>query len=99
MNEQLRRCAFGLLALGLVTGAGMTAAGAQDIDRDRYVIQDRYVADEPIGVVADPDDDADAVAMDQDAMQRCADTFRSFDPSTGSYVTYDGETRTCPYLD
>jgi hypothetical protein len=28
----------------------------------------------------------------------CADRFRSFDPGTGTYVTYGGEVRVCPYL-
>lgn len=30
--------------------------------------------------------------------ERCAATFRSFNPSTGTYVTYGGEERVCPYL-
>jgi opacity protein-like surface antigen len=30
--------------------------------------------------------------------QRCADTYKSFEPSTGMYTSYDGERRTCPYL-
>lgn len=30
--------------------------------------------------------------------QRCADTYRSFDPGTGLYTGYDGERHTCPYL-
>ena len=29
---------------------------------------------------------------------RCAATFRSFDPDTGTYVGYDGVRRRCPYL-
>jgi hypothetical protein len=33
-----------------------------------------------------------------DGMARCAATFRSFNPSTGTYTTYGGETRMCPYL-
>jgi hypothetical protein len=33
-----------------------------------------------------------------DDWQRCADTFRSFEPSTGMYTGYDGVRRTCPYL-
>jgi BA14K-like protein len=33
-----------------------------------------------------------------DDWQRCADTFRSFEPSTGMYTGYDGIRRTCPYL-
>ena len=34
----------------------------------------------------------------EDDMERCASTFRSFDPDTGTYVTYGGEVRVCPYL-
>ncbi len=33
-----------------------------------------------------------------DAYARCSAQFRSFDPSTGTYTTYGGETRVCPYL-
>jgi hypothetical protein len=33
-----------------------------------------------------------------DDWQRCADTYRSFEPSTGMYTGYDGIRRTCPYL-
>ena len=29
---------------------------------------------------------------------RCARTFRSFDPDTGTYTGYDGETHRCPYI-
>ena len=31
--------------------------------------------------------------------ERCAASFRSFDPRSGTYVTYGGETRICPYLE
>jgi BA14K-like protein len=30
--------------------------------------------------------------------QRCAQTYRSFEPETGMYTGYDGIRRTCPYL-
>jgi BA14K-like protein len=30
--------------------------------------------------------------------ERCAQTYRSFEPSTGMYTGYDGQRRTCPYL-
>lgn len=30
--------------------------------------------------------------------QRCADTYRSFEPDTGMYTGYDGARHTCPYL-
>jgi hypothetical protein len=33
-----------------------------------------------------------------DAYALCAQQFRSFNPSTGTYTTYGGETRLCPYL-
>jgi hypothetical protein len=33
-----------------------------------------------------------------DAWERCADTFRSFDWDSGTYVTSYGERRPCPYL-
>jgi BA14K-like protein len=29
---------------------------------------------------------------------RCAQTYRSFEPDTGMYTGYDGERHTCPYL-
>lgn len=32
------------------------------------------------------------------AMQRCANTYRSFEWDTGLYTTYGGEKRLCPYL-
>lgn len=31
-------------------------------------------------------------------MERCAARFRSFDWETGTYITYEGEERVCPYL-
>jgi hypothetical protein len=36
-------------------------------------------------------------ARDYD-IRRCAYEFRSFDPVTGTYITYEGEERICPYL-
>lgn len=32
------------------------------------------------------------------AMARCFEDFRSFNPRTGRYVTYGGESKLCPYL-
>lgn len=32
------------------------------------------------------------------AVRRCARTYRSFDRDSGTYVTYGGEVRLCPYL-
>ncbi|MGD9803360.1 MAG: BA14K family protein [Hyphomicrobiaceae bacterium] len=99
MNKHMRHAALGFLALGL-TSIGGFAALAQDVDEDGYVIQERTIIREPAAPTAEIDDDDDEVVMaSRDGMQRCADTFRSFDSSTGTYVTYDGETRTCPYLE
>jgi hypothetical protein len=35
---------------------------------------------------------------DHDAIARCASRFRSFNAHTGTYITYEGEERLCPYL-
>ena len=32
------------------------------------------------------------------ARQQCADTYRSFDWNSGTYMGYDGERHVCPYL-
>ena len=34
----------------------------------------------------------------QSSYVRCSRAFRSFDPETGTYTSYDGETLRCPYL-
>lgn len=34
----------------------------------------------------------------REAMARCWERYRSFDPATDTYTTYDGEQRPCPYL-
>jgi len=99
MKQHVKLSIVALLALGLTSGFGLAAA-AQDVDDTGEVVEERYVVEESAAPVVyfdeDDDDDADASS---DAMQRCAETFRSFDASTGTYVTYDGETRICPYLD
>jgi len=105
MHEQMRRCAVGLLALGLTSSFGLAAYAQQFDDDDSYVVEERYLSDEPDQPVAmfdddDDDDDGDEVrVVYRGGMQRCADTFRSFNPNTGTYVTYQGETRLCPYLE
>ncbi len=37
-------------------------------------------------------------AAAEDRIARCESQFRSFDRSSGTYTTYGGETRVCPYL-
>lgn len=98
MIRRMRRCAVGILALGLTSGCSLVAA-AQEIDDDGYVIEQGYIdePDEPVVQLDDDDEDGVRVVY-RGGMQRCADTFRSFNPDTGTYVTYQGETRVCPYL-
>jgi len=96
MNEIMQRCAVGLLALGLISGFGSVVV-AQEVDEDGYLIEEPAP---PIAEIDDDEDDDEEVTLaNRDGMQRCADTFRSFDPRTGTYVTYQGETRFCPYLE
>lgn len=106
MNEQMRRCAVGLLALGLTSSLSLAAAAQVIVDDDdSYAVEERYIEDDPGPPFAQFDDDDDDDDVDEvrvvyrGGMQRCADTFRSFNPDTGTYVTYQGETRVCPYLD
>jgi hypothetical protein len=35
----------------------------------------------------------------EEAITQCTTEFRSFDARTGTYVTYGGEVRVCPYLE
>jgi hypothetical protein len=44
------------------------------------------------------DDDGDAVVYADDAVERCAARYRSFDRRTGTFVTYGGQRKLCPYL-
>ncbi len=100
MNKQIRHCAVGFLALALTSSYSLVAA-AQMVDEDGYVVEEGYSdeSDEPVVQFDDDDDDGQVLVVNPAGMQRCADTFQSFDPGTGTYVTYQGETRVCPYLE
>lgn len=109
MNEQTRNCLIALLSLGLAMSYSM-AASAQIIaadppaviiedDDDPAVIVDDYDDDPAVIVEDDYDDEPTVVIANRDGMDRCAATFRSFDPDSGTYVTYAGETVRCPYLE
>lgn len=101
MKEQLRLCALGLLSLGLAASFSPSAS-AQMFDDDD-VIEERDMIDR-VPPAFDDDDEEDDVRVIyggpvyRDGAQRCAETFRSFDPNAGTYVTYQGEVRVCPYL-
>lgn len=44
------------------------------------------------------DDEGDAVVYSDDAVERCAARYRSFDRRTGTYLSSGGQRRLCPYL-
>jgi hypothetical protein len=102
MNEHIRNYAVGVLSLGMIGSFGLPAAAQMVIDDDdSYVVEQRYSIDRT-PMLADPDDDDDADEVRvvyRDGMQRCAETFRSFDPTTGTYTSFQGETLVCPYLE
>jgi hypothetical protein len=98
MNEHIRHYAAGLLSLGMIGGFGFPAVAQVIDDDDRYVTEERYMIDRAVPEDVDEDDEDEVRIVYRDGMQRCAETFRSFDPPTGTYVTYDGETRLCPFL-
>lgn len=101
MNEQIRLCLIALLSLGLASSHSIAAA-AQEIIEETYTVEE---VDPPADVMEDDtaviedDDEPEVIVADRDGISRCAATFRSFDPDTGTYVTYDGETVRCPYLE
>ena len=101
MNEQIRFGLIALLSLGLAASYSIAAA-AQEIIEETYTVEEvappAAVIEDDTAVIED-DDDAEVIIADRDGMARCAATFRSFDPDTGTYVTYDGETLRCPYLE
>lgn len=53
---------------------------------DDYFYDDPVIVDEPVA------------SYDDDAVERCDARYRSFDRSTGTFMTYGGERKLCPYL-
>lgn len=94
MYELIKRCALGLATTGMILGGGLSAQ-AQVVEDDLYVIEEPQVVEEP----DDDDAEEEVVVLDQTGMARCAATFRSFDSASGTYLTFEGETRPCPYLE
>lgn len=73
---------IGGLATGAIIGGAITGRRYYD---DGYYGRSYY-------------DDGYSGGGGDDAYARCAARFRSFDPSTGTYTSYAGETVVCPYL-
>lgn len=96
MEEHIRRGLIALLSLGLAAGFSMSAM-AQEIIEESYEVDGGYAPE----VIIEDDyvDEPDVIIAERDGFDRCAATFRSFDPDSGTYVTYAGETLRCPYLE
>jgi BA14K-like protein len=63
-----------------------------------YYGDDDYDADEGPAVISAAPAEVEEGAYDASGLALCQDRFRSFDPATGTYTTYEGETVPCPYL-
>ncbi len=95
---------FSILAVGALAAAPVAHAQSVVIESlasypDEFdtIVQDQ---DDPIAQDNDVIDfDGDAIVTSQFGMDRCTATFRSFDPTTGTYTGYDGLKRMCPYLE
>ena len=87
---------------GIIIGAAAGAIIANEGERRRggryYYKSNCYVRRSDGSYIAvDPRDcDAPAAAVPSDAVAYCSQRFRSYDPSTGTYMGYDGIRRPCP---
>lgn len=84
------------VAAGLAAGAIIGGAMAQDqgYDTETYPTDAYPVYSEQVA----PDEDAGPVvaAGDGDSVAYCQQTYRSYDPATGTYLGYDGYRHACP---
>jgi BA14K-like protein len=95
-----------LVGLAPLSATAAPALGPQAPSAANGVSQVQYLEVEPApppAVVEDDDgDDYDTgrvIGRFQDeGLSRCAAQFRSFEPDTGYYTTYDGDRVLCPYL-
>src|SRR5262245_11766873 len=82
----------GLAAMLTTAGAAPGPRGPSTANGGVTQAQSYSEPDQP---AAAQDDDYGA---QDDAASRCAAQFRSFEPDTGYYTTYDGDRVLCPYL-
>lgn len=73
----------GGIAAGVLVGPGIYPPGYQGY------YDDQYYDDAPVAVVPGPGGDDDAVAY-------CMQTYRSYDPASGTYLGNDGLRHPCP---
>lgn len=71
---------------------------ASDVDNGAVDDDGQVDDDGPAAAEASDDDDDATVVAGGGGEQRCAAQFRSFDPSSGTYLTYEGDRVPCPYL-
>jgi BA14K-like protein len=90
-------CLASLPMVGLVplSATAGPALGPHASAASSSVTQVQYYEPDPPAAVQDDDD---TVELQDDAASRCAAQFRSFEPDTGYYTTYDGDRVLCPYL-
>jgi BA14K-like protein len=96
-------CLASLPLVGLAPLSATAAPGPQAPSAANGVAQVQYLEVEPAPpAVVEDDDDYDTgrvIGRFQDeGLSRCAAQFRSFEPDTGYYTTYDGDRVLCPYL-
>jgi BA14K-like protein len=82
----------GLAPLSATAGPASGPQAPSNANGD--IVQVQYFEPDPPAAV--PDDDYGE--FQGDAASRCAAQFRSFEPDTGYYTTYDGDRVLCPYL-
>ena len=83
----------GLAPLSATAGPTLGLRTPSDANGGRTQVQ--YYEPDPPAAVPDDDDDGE---LQDNAASRCAAQFRSFEPDTGYYTTYDGDRVLCPYL-
>ena len=97
----MRGCATALVAATLLTAAAPASAAPNGFDAPRSGFHHHFYRGVPGQNRGNPDADttavyADAGAQDAAATAYCADRFRSYDPTNGTYLGYDGDQHACP---
>lgn len=98
MKKIVKIAVLGLMPLSMLAVTG--AAFSQEVViEEPYYDVDPDAGDDVDTIVVETDDaedEGEVILTEDDAVARCAETFRSFNARTGTYTGYDG--RRCPYL-